>query len=158
MRYCLLVFFLAMTGLSHAQPDAASFSLTAGPWEQANKIFTSAAHWLGADGAASIDLRNGRVLWLFSDTFISRDSLRDRQNSKLIHNSVAIQNGYDPGAAKIRFYYKTGDDQQPAPFFHVSPEYWLWPGHGALVGGRLVLFFMKVREAANTLGFEVFGW
>src|SRR5215467_7748298 len=55
------IFLLAMT--AHAQ--------TAAPWPEADCIFRSDPRWLGADAAFSVDLGQGRVLWLFGDSFVA---------------------------------------------------------------------------------------
>ncbi|SHI65284.1 hypothetical protein SAMN05444280_104116 [Tangfeifania diversioriginum] len=38
-----------------------------------NSIFKKDKYWRGADGAATIELGQGKILWLFSDTFIDQD-------------------------------------------------------------------------------------
>lgn len=55
----------------------------------------TSGRWLGADRTASVPLPDGRVLWLFSDTFLGRpapDGSRP-QTSPLIHNSAIVQQG-----------------------------------------------------------------
>ena len=47
-----------------------------------NSIFTADKFWRGADGAASIDLENGKTLWLFSDTFIDPQGTGKRSEFK----------------------------------------------------------------------------
>ena len=68
-------------------------------WPEADRLFHSDPRWLGADGAYSIDLGHGRVLWAFSDSFVARRPGADRPHSAFIHNTVAIQSGYDPSQA-----------------------------------------------------------
>jgi hypothetical protein len=41
-------------------------------WPEAGELFHSDPRWLGADAAFSIDLGQGRVLWMFNDTFVAR--------------------------------------------------------------------------------------
>ena len=48
--------------------------IDAEPWPEADELFRSDPHWLGSDDAYSIDLGDGRVLWLFGDTFITYDT------------------------------------------------------------------------------------
>ena len=64
------------------------------PWPEADTLFRSNPRWMGSDDAYSIDLGDGRTLWLFGDTFISRTFLNTRRLSTMIRNSVAIQSGY----------------------------------------------------------------
>lgn len=72
-----------------------------------------------ADGGASVDLGDGRILWLFGDT-IPDTGAWDR-------NSAVIQAG--------------GDFQRiPGTFVpHSLADHWYWPGAGKVEGGRLHL-------------------
>jgi len=81
---------------------AAAFGQTATAWPEADRLFHSYPRWLGADAAYSFDLGNQRVLWLFGDSFVG--GLKWRR-SRMVRNSIAIQKGYDPSAASIRFYW-----------------------------------------------------
>ena len=103
------------------------------PWPEADRLFRSDPNWLGSDDAYSIPLDGERTLWLFGDTFSG--SLRSEAN--FIRNSIGVQTGEDPSSATIRFYGSLLETEQ----------FWLWPLHGALIDGSLLLFFMKVRPA-----------
>ena len=131
--------------------------ITAMPWPQADTLFRSDKCWLGGDGAYSIDLGKQRVLWLFGDSFIDPAGSGDRNNAVVVRNSLAIQRGYDPTAAAITFYW--GALKQGAgPYFNGKNDSWFWPGGGARVGDTLIIFLMRIRSAANDLGFELEGW
>jgi hypothetical protein len=125
--------------------------------EASDSFFICSRTWRGADGAASIDLGKGRVLWLFSDTFISKDSAGSRENAVMIRNSIAIQKGYRMSAVKPGFYWKQKDGK-PDDFFKGKDNYWYWTGHGSMVKDRLLIFLMKVNAVSGGLGFEVSGW
>src|SRR5262245_28716220 len=57
-------------------PAVAAQAPDVAPWPEAAARFRSqGSSWLGADSAYSVDLRSGRVLWLFGDTFV--DPARD---------------------------------------------------------------------------------
>ena len=133
LRICRILCLLALllgcvnttSGVIHTTPD---FNITAEPWPQADKLFRSDPRWLGSDDAYSVDLGHERVLWLFGDTFINPDGSGSRKNATLSRNSVAIQKGYNPSLASIRFYWSTGRDGKPESFFRESEEIWFWPG------------------------------
>ncbi|MFM7221979.1 MAG: hypothetical protein ACKO03_00955 [Bacteroidota bacterium] len=55
--------------------------------------FSHHSYWKGGDGAGSIDLGRGRVLWLFGDSFIGDQYAISRNGASLINNSIAIQQG-----------------------------------------------------------------
>ena len=132
--------------------------ISAEPWPEADRLFRSDPAWLGSDDAYSIPLDGERTLWLFGDTFTGAR----RGEAGFMRNSVGIQNGRDPSSASITFH---------GPLFEAE-GYWLWPLHGALIGGKLLIFFMKVRpsrlpsrgpledwrELGNLGFFDVYGW
>jgi hypothetical protein len=135
--------------------EAPAIEAAATAWPEADALFHADPRWLGADDAYSVDLGGGRVFWLFGDSFIATSDARVRGESRLVRNSIAIQNGYDPTEASIQFFWN-GTDAEPASFFPEIIDVWYWPGDGERVGDKLFLFMMAVRGASGGLGFEVF--
>src|SRR5208282_6632981 len=80
----LTVLFFALIGIA-----STALAQTATPWPEADKLFHSDPRWLGADAAFSIDLGQGRVLWMFNDTFVARKPGEDRSHSAFVRNTVA---------------------------------------------------------------------
>lgn len=119
--------------------------VTAEQWPAADRMFRSDPRWLGSDDASSVPLGDGRTLWLFGDTFVAGSGGADRRQATFIHNSVGVQTGPDPAAASIVFAWGMRDDV-PASLFPEPPRAWLWPLHGIVSAGRLLLFFMVVRS------------
>ncbi|WP_156915734.1 DUF5005 domain-containing protein [Desulfatirhabdium butyrativorans] len=83
---------------------ASAFSVTFDTaWESR---FQRTSGWTGADGIQSIDLLDGRVLFLFGDTWIGPIVDHHRgANAQLVHNSIAA---YDRGSGitnPIHFYW-----------------------------------------------------
>ncbi len=136
---------------------AKSFRIETQRWIEAEKIFRSDPHWLGGDGAASIDLGKGRVLWLFGDSFIDLSGTGSRRSSTLVRNSLAIQTGYDPCNASMKFYWNMHDGT-PSAFFAYNGRNWYWPASGIKLGKHLIVFLMEIKTAGNELGFEACGW
>jgi hypothetical protein len=128
-------------------------------WEQADRLFRSDPLWLGGDAAFSADLGGGRVLWMFGDSFVASKSGATRRQSAFIHNSIAIQTGYDPSQATISFYTpkRHGRTTELAPN---KGSTWLWPLHGIRIGDRLLLFYMRMApdHRKDSLGFQSVGW
>ncbi|GAA4806592.1 hypothetical protein GCM10023330_11370 [Litoribaculum gwangyangense] len=122
-----------------------------------NSIFTADKFWRGADGAASIDLENGNILWLFSDTFIDPKGTGKRSNSRMINNSLAIQEGYSLEKGKISFYHK-GRQRKPKSFFELPGKTWFWTGHGILANDTLIIFLFEEKSLKEDPGFEAIGW
>ena len=111
---------------------------------------------MGSDDAYTIELTDGRILWLFGDTFIGDGKTTDRRQCHFIRNSIAIQTGTHPASAEISFHWRQAEDN-PADFF-TSVGCWLWPLHGALIDGRLILFFMKVRNPSGPSSTGIDEW
>jgi hypothetical protein len=127
------------------------------PWPEADALFRTDPRWLGSDDAYSVDLGDGRVLWLFGDSFIATSRMNHRIQSEMIRNSVAIQSGYDPSTAAMEFYWRT-QDGEPRSFFPEEDDIWFWPGHGIVLGDNLLIFLMAIRSSSEGLGFESAGW
>lgn len=126
-------------------------------WPEADALFHSDPSWLGADGASSVDLGGGRVLWLFNDTFVDTAGQGRRSQAKLIRNSLGVQQGYDPSGASIAFHWG-GTATAPVSWFAESATEWAWPTAGIRIGGRVIVFLMRVEAAEGGLGFTTIGW
>jgi len=142
-----------LIALNEITSDLQQFEVT----ESDNTFFRNDKFWRGADGAATIDLENGKILWLFSDTFIDTDGTGKRTNSKMINNSIAIQEGNGPGKSNISFYRK-GKTKKPKAFFELPGKTWFWTGHGTMLNGKLVIFLFEEKATNEGLGFESVGW
>lgn len=99
-------------------------------------LFTRSTGWTGADATYSVDLKNGKTLWMFGDTFINQVSEdRSRPSFNLINNSLVVQDG------TTMTTYHGGTSGQPQAFAK-PPEVgnWYWPGDGTIAYGKLYLF------------------
>lgn len=130
----------------------------ASAWREADQLFHRDPHWVGADGASSVDLGSGRTLWLFGDTWIDPSGKGNRRGSRMVSNSLAIQTGTDPATSVIAFYWGRAADGSPAAFFPDRGSESLWFGNGVRVGDRLVLFFARTLRTGTGIGFENVGW
>lgn len=138
---------------------------TAARWAEAERLFRSDDRWIGGDDAYSIPLDDERRLWLFGDSFIAGTAGGDRRGAAFINNSIGIQHGADPATAAMEFAWG-GDGTDPDAFFPApGGDVYRWPGHGALIGDTLLLFFMLVHDVPSppdqieTLTFfEIVGW
>lgn len=148
----LILLFASSTGIS-------AIGQTARPWPEADRMFHNDPRWLGSDAGFSIDLGNGRVLWMFNDTFVARKPGDDRRHSAFVRNTIAIQSGYDPSSATIKFYWGTRKSQ-PSEIFPSEGSVWMWPESGIRIGNRLLLFCERVTSdvAKDSLGFKSVGW
>ena len=128
------------------------------PWPDADGLFHVDSRWIGGDGAFSVDLGDGRVLWLFGDSFIASSEKRVRSEAKMVRNSVAIQSGYDPSRAFMQFFWRE-QEGEPLSFHPEDGARWFWPAHGVRLEDVLLLFFERVQSpAGDPHGFEGAGW
>jgi hypothetical protein len=144
-RLTVLYFALGIVSTAVAQTGMA--------WPEANELFHSDPRWLGADATFSIDLGQGRVLWMFNDTFVARKPGDDRSHSVFVRNTVAIQSGYDPSHATIKFHWQTRRGS-PSGMFASEGPVWMWAGSGIRIGNRLLLFCERAcstRQARSRL-------
>lgn len=126
-------------------------------WDFADKLFRSDSLWRGGDAAYSVDLGEDRVLWLFGDSFVGGGPDLTRSNRRMVRNSIAIQNGYDPTRATIEFYFRK-ENQNPASFFPENKNEWLWPGPGYKIGNLVLLTFTRlIQQKPGMFGFRVVG-
>ena len=137
--------------------DTATYHIKVETSQEANQFFRKDPIWLGADGAASIDLGNDRILWLFSDSFICKDSSASRKKSTIIRNSIAIQNGTDLKTASLKYYWNKSHTKDLA-FFTKKGKSWFWTGHGIRIKDKLLIFLIKEQAVKSGLGFEAVGW
>ncbi len=111
--------------------------------------------WSGADGTTSVKLPDGRVVWLFSDTFlgtVNADHSRPR-GAPFVNNSMVVQDGSD-------FTTLTGGSPS-APTSLVpsgTADGWLWVGDGTVEKDRLrVLYNRYSRTGAGPLDVRLTG-
>src|SRR6266540_6511735 len=96
-RRVILLPLLLVLSLISALPQPAAAAAV--PAAQLNTLWNTygdqGGHWTGADSTVSVPLPDGRVAWLFSDTFlgtVAADHSRPK-NSPFIHNSIVVQQG-----------------------------------------------------------------
>jgi hypothetical protein len=90
---------------------------------------------------------------MFGDSFVAAKAGDTRGQSRMARNTVAIQTGYDPSAASIKFYWRK---RGSGSFFPDEGKTWFWPSHGVRLGGRLLLFYniVKPHGQPGPFGFE----
>ncbi len=135
---------------SAAQPAARA-------WPEADRIFHGDPRWRGGDGASSVDLGRGRILWLFGDSLVCESPPYERKRAGLVRNSVMVETGPDPLTASAAFFWGR-EKGRPAAFFPGRGAAWRWPASGVALSGRLLVFLMNVKPAENALGFAPAGW
>src|SRR5947207_15410968 len=112
--------------------------------------------WTGADGALSVLLPDGRVVWDFSDTFlgfVNRDNSRP-PGQPFINNSMIVQ---DSGALVQTLH--GGTAQSPTSLIiPVDQNAWYCLGDMTIEGDRLCVFAMEfIRTCPGPFDFQLVG-
>lgn len=106
-----------------------------------NQLFTRYSDWTGGDATYSIPLPDGRVLWLFGDSFLGTVKPdRSRPPTAFKRNAFVVQNGTDLltlSGAPTAFL-------EPA-----EPGWWYWPGHGTAHGDTLQIVMFGFKSTGS---------
>ncbi|MCF2531677.1 DUF5005 domain-containing protein [Yinghuangia soli] len=128
---------LGITPVQAAVPTTPYSSLT----NQFQNYGNSSGAWNGADGAESLKLPDGRVLWFFNDTYhgpVNPDGTRRPFQSRFLRNSLVIQNGSAMSTV-------TGSANGPSSLVEAAvPGEWLWGGDQMLSGGTVYKFYQRI--------------
>jgi hypothetical protein len=126
--------------LSKYQPDVQGDSTF-------DKYFTRYSGWNSGDGAQSIPLPDGRVVWLFGDSFIGNvnpnRSLVPGQYT-VVHNAMMVQTG-----ASFVTYCGGTATNATALFTPANPNNFYWTMHGVCDNGKLYVFLMELGTDAQ---------
>ena len=113
-----------------------------------NQLFTRyGGGWTGGDATYSIPLPDGRVLWLFGDSFMGTVKPdRSRPGSAFKRNAFVVQNGHD---------LTTLTGGTSAYMVPAEAGWWYWPGHGLAHGDTLqvVMFGFKSTGSGGAWDF-----
>jgi hypothetical protein len=142
----------------------------ANEWDAA---FTRTEGWTGGDVAGTVDLGQGRTLWLFGDTWIgSVEAGRHKAGSRLVNNSLAISqtNTNAPRTPEQLHFYWGPNSAAKHPTAWIVPdeklfpparnaegkpvEHWFWTTGGGIVvpneQGKPALFIALFHIARTT--------
>jgi len=123
-------------------------------------LFQREEGWTGADGAYSLVFAQNTILWLFGDTWIGQVREGEHRNATIVNNSIGIQEGRQPPAASLNFYYRQTPDGKPAAFIQPAEDRsWFWIYHGIRNSQGLYLFLVQIGRTAGEadFGFAVIG-
>jgi len=124
----------------------------------------------GQDGGQSIDLGDRR-LFVFSDTLLARTGRLDeplpaafnRDNAYFLANCAGVSAERDllGALAGIEYYCENGRPREiiPATTGERLAGHRFWPEHGALVDGKVYLFYIGIRhfDQSSAWGFQGIG-
>ncbi|MEU6858163.1 DUF4185 domain-containing protein [Glycomyces sp. NPDC046736] len=118
----------------------------------------TAGRWTGADSAYSVDLPDGSVAWLYSDTFMGEvDENHGRPiESPFLHNSIIVDDGGDLTTIT------GGTEAEPESLVKVAgadeTQRWYWFGDGTVEGDVLQVMLLEfVKTGSGVFDFEFTG-
>ncbi len=121
-----------------------------------NLFDVSGGGWTGGDGAYSIPLPDGRILWTFGDSFLGTvNPDYSRPGTPLINNSFVIQDGNQ--LTTLHGGTAANPSAYVIPFG--DPSHFYWPADGTVIGNKLYMFMLRVRltGTGGPFGFETIG-
>ncbi len=114
-------------------------------------------HWTGGDSTASVVLPDGRVAWLFSDTFlgtVNADGSRPA-NTPMVNNTLVVQ---DAGTNLVATRHGGTAAQPTALVIPTDPDEYYWVADGLVEGGSMkVLYNSYRRTGEGNLDYEITG-
>jgi hypothetical protein len=129
--------------------------------EDYNRLFYREDGWTGSDIAFSLPLQDGRILWLFGDSWIGKIREGRHTDSTMVNNTIGIQEGLYPATARLEFFhgYK---DTEPAAFIRPADGIGVfWLSHGGIhTESGLYLFMSQITDRpgdTSVWGFRAIG-
>jgi hypothetical protein len=123
------------------EPSAASAVAAVGEMsaEQVGEMFRAygdeGGHWTGGDSTVSALLPDGRVVWLFSDTFlgsVNPDGSRPRE-TPMVNNTMVVQDG----TALVDTRHGGNADSPTSLVQPEQPEEFFWVADAVVESGTL---------------------
>ncbi len=144
-------------------------------------VFARSEGWTGGDADYSLELGDGRVLWLFADSWIGRIADgRHAPGSRLVNNAMAVHprpaSGSAPALEDVAFHWGAADQQgHPTAWITPDPELrqteqgsethagaahpttWYWVADGFVAPGtdgdaRLYVFLWHIGRRSDNDG------
>ncbi|MBN1474362.1 MAG: DUF4185 domain-containing protein [Syntrophaceae bacterium] len=133
----LSLFFFSCSGIQHK-------IFTAQAPENCLPSFPDKDGWYGGDGAYSIKLDNKRTLWLFGDTFVSKEQgHKDRVGMDVVlGTTLAISTCSNNGQFNIQYFIKKKKGEFVSSF---GENEWFWPQDPFIVNGALYIPLLVVE-------------
>lgn len=132
---------LCLFGFGTVQPPKV---LLAKPAPELDALFRRADGWIGADGDYSVTIGKGKVLWLFSDTWVGKVRDGHRVEASMVNNTIGVQAS---AKAPAEFYLrKTEEGKAVSQIVPSEGHGWFWLQSGCYAGGTLFQFLNEVEH------------
>jgi len=151
---------LLLTGCNTAQKENNTASDSAVPDNHFTDLFMGeCGGFTGSDGTYSVQLPDGRTVWIFGDTFIegvNPDNTRQPQDPIYVRNSIVVQDN-----DSLRTLYNIIDGKRASlaipPLVREAGQavtedsVWFWPGDGFVAGDEFKLFFSEFIKTGDDM-------
>ena len=159
-----LIIIAALVSLSvgyRSTERNAGLSFTVEIAQDYNRLFYREDDWTGSDIAFSLPLLDGRILWLFGDTWIGKIRDGRHTDSNMVSNTIGIQEGLNPATARLEFFHGH-KDARPAAFIQPADGIGVfWLSHGGIhTDSGLYLFASQITNVpgdTSVWGFRAIG-
>jgi hypothetical protein len=101
--------------------------------------------WTGGDSTYTTTLPDGRIAWLFGDTFLGTVATNGSRpaDSPMVRNSMVVQSGDQ---------IATRTSNGPSAFVNTPDgQGWYWPGAETVYGGQLKIFLTRFHASGGGL-------
>ena len=163
----LITFIVVVSLMACSAPHRKEQQLTtlpqAIPDVEWDALFTRTEGWTGGDVAGSIDLGDGRTVWVFGDSWVGGVAEgKHAPGSWMVNNTIAIHDSSSLGHNRAPLYknlkfFWGPDNQQKNPTAWVIPNEkadteWFWTSGGGVVlpgpdeQNRLVIFLFHLTK------------
>jgi hypothetical protein len=128
--------------LGSEMPELRSSAIEVNPAMSFNRAFTQyGPGWTGGDAVYSLPLPDGRILWIFADTWLGVvNPDRSRPGGQpFVNNSLVIQDGDD------FITLHGGTASSPASYFDPGiPDNFYWPADAFIAGDKVYVFLPRI--------------
>lgn len=129
--------------------------------EFTNKFDMRKPGFTGGDGTYSVELPDGRTVWMFGDTFIGEitDELtREKTNPMYIRNCFVVQDDDEMKTlhkGNLEDFISMAVPKEVEFGTKSELDVWFWPGDGIVHNNRLKVFMSKFHQVNEGMwGFE----
>jgi len=116
-------------------------------------FFRQTNHWAAGDVATTIPLSDGRVLWLFGDSYIDQFDPATGTLPSLFNarNAVMVQNTNDPMHPQTLCHFEAQDKSFFRPPGAGPAGFWpcFWPGPGFQNGPAIYVYLTEMHKTAE---------
>jgi hypothetical protein len=117
--------------------------------------------WLGGDGDVSVPINKTQTLFIFSDTYVSKNNQRSRTEPgmEMVSNSVAIETCLPNGKTDVHYFWNNMYTSNPGPIFKsYTNRYRYWVNDAFMHKNILYVLLGKIAHKQGQAPDDIFGF